>query len=140
MNIYVGNLAFDATEDEVRELFAEYGKVTSVALIKDKFTGQPRGFGFVEMSDDSEANKAIAALNGREFRRRALTVNQARPREEGGRGGGGFGGGRSGGGYGGGGGSRGGGSWGGGGGGRGGGGGGRGGGRGQGGGGRRDDW
>lgn len=86
MNIYVGNLSFDATEDEVRQLFAEYGKVTSVALIKDKFTGQPRGFGFVEMADDSEANKAIQALNGREFRRRALTVNQARPREEGSRG------------------------------------------------------
>lgn len=89
MNIYVGNLSFDATEDEIRELFAEFGKVTSVALIKDKFTGQPRGFGFVEMADDSEANKAIQALNGREFRRRALTVNQARPREEGMRGGGG---------------------------------------------------
>lgn len=94
MNIYVGNLSFDATEDEVRQLFAEYGKVTSVALIKDKFTGQPRGFGFVEMADDSEANKAIQALNGQEFRRRALTVNQARPREEGSRGrgsGGGYG-------------------------------------------------
>lgn len=136
MNIYVGNLAFDATEDEIRQLFTEYGKVSSVALIKDKFTGQPRGFGFVEMPDDTEANKAIAALNGREFRRRALTVNQARPREEGARGrgpgGGGFGG-RGGGG---------GGNWGGG---RGGGGGGRGddrrrGGGSSGGGGRRDDW
>jgi RNA recognition motif-containing protein len=92
MNIYVGNLSFDATEDEVRELFAEFGEVKSVSLIRDKFTGQPRGFGFVEMANDAEANKAIAALNGRELRRRSLTVNQARPREEGGGGGGGRGG------------------------------------------------
>ncbi len=82
MNIYVGNLPFSVTEDQVSELFAPYGQVTSVALIKDKMTGQFRGFGFVEMASDEEANKAILALNGKEFNRRALVVNQARPREE----------------------------------------------------------
>jgi cold-inducible RNA-binding protein len=101
MNIYVGNLSFDATEDEVRELFAAFGQVTSVSLIKDKFTGRPRGFGFVEMANDAEAQKAIAELNGKDFKGRSMTINQARPREEGGgfgRGGGGFGGDRRGGG------------------------------------------
>ena len=82
MNIYVGNLPFRATEDEVRELFAAFGEVTSVALIKDKLTGQPRGFGFVEMSNVAEAQKAIAALNGRDFSGRSIVVNPARPREE----------------------------------------------------------
>ena len=82
MNIYVGNLSFDATEDEVRELFAAHGTVTSVSLITDKFSGQPRGFGFVEMADDGEANNAIQALNGKAFKNRNLTVNVARPREE----------------------------------------------------------
>lgn len=95
MNIYVGNLSFDATEDEVRELFAAFGQVTSVSLIKDKFTGRPRGFGFVEMASDGEAQKAIAELNGKDFKGRSMTINQARPREEGGGfgrgGGGGFG-------------------------------------------------
>ena len=84
MNIYVGNLSFDATEDEVRELFAAFGQVTSVSLIKDKFTGRPRGFGFVEMANDGEAQKAIAELNGKDFKGRSMTINQARPREEGG--------------------------------------------------------
>ena len=84
MNIYVGNLSFDATEDELRELFAAFGQVASVSLIKDKFTGRPRGFGFVEMSNDSEAQKAIAGLNGKDFKGRSMTINQARPREEGG--------------------------------------------------------
>lgn len=96
MNIYVGNLSFDATEDEVRELFAAHGTVTSVSLITDKFSGQPRGFGFVEMADDGEANNAIQALNGKAFKNRNLTVNVARPREE--RGSRGFGGGGGGGG------------------------------------------
>ena len=82
MNIYVGNIAFDASEDEVRGLFASYGEVTNVNLLKDKFTGQPRGFGFVDMALDAEAQKAIHELNGRELRGRKLTVNQARPREE----------------------------------------------------------
>jgi len=82
MNIYVGNLPYNASEDEVRELFAAYGTVTSVALIKDKVTGQPRGFGFVEMASDSEANTAIEALNGRDFGGRKLAINPARPRED----------------------------------------------------------
>lgn len=92
MNIYVGNLPFNATEEEVQALFTPFGTVTSVALIKDKMTGQPRGFGFVEMSDDTEAQKAITALNGKEFKNRAMVVNAARPREERGFGGGGGGG------------------------------------------------
>jgi RNA recognition motif-containing protein len=82
MNIYVGNLPFDASEDEVRELFAAFGQVASVALIKDKMTGRPRGFGFVEMADMGEAQAAIQALNGKEFKNRSLAVNPARPREE----------------------------------------------------------
>lgn len=82
MNIYVGNLPYNASEDEVRELFAAYGTVTSVALIKDKVTGQPRGFGFVEMSDDTEANAAIEGLNGKDFAGRKLAINPARPRED----------------------------------------------------------
>jgi len=100
MNIYVGNLSFDATEDEVRELFAAFGQVTSVSLIKDKFTGRPRGFGFVEMATDGEAQKAIAELNGKDYKGRSMTINQARPREDsGGFGrGGGYGGDRQGGG------------------------------------------
>jgi cold-inducible RNA-binding protein len=99
MNIYVGNLSFDATEDEVREMFAAFGQVSTVALIKDKFTGQSRGFGFVEMPNVPEAQKAIQDLNGKELKGRNLTVNPARPREEGGdRGGRGGGGGFSGGG------------------------------------------
>ncbi len=93
MNLYVGNLPFNATEDEVRELFAAYGEVTSVAIIKDKFSGKSRGFAFVEMPDEA-AQKAIQGLNNKDFKGRAMTVNQARPREErggyGGRGGGGY--------------------------------------------------
>ena len=90
MNIYVGNLPFDATEDEVRELFAGYGQVTAVTLIKDKFTGQARGFGFVEMGNVAEAQKAIQELNGKPFKNRNMVVNPARPREERTGGGGGF--------------------------------------------------
>jgi RNA recognition motif-containing protein len=82
MNIYVGNLPYSATEDEVRELFAAFGQVTTVTLITDKFSGQPRGFGFVEMQDDAEAEQAIQGLNGKEFGKRNLVVNPARPREE----------------------------------------------------------
>jgi RNA recognition motif-containing protein len=82
MNIYVGNLPYNATEDEVRQAFSQYGQVASVALIKDKVTGQPRGFGFVEMPDDGEAQSAIEAMNGRDFKNRSLVVNPARPREE----------------------------------------------------------
>ncbi len=96
--IYVGNLPFSATEAEVEELFAAYGEVVSVALPTDRETGRPRGFGFVEMSNE-DATKAIAALNGKDFGGRSLNVNEARPREAGGaRGGFGGGGGRSGGG------------------------------------------
>jgi RNA recognition motif-containing protein len=88
--IYVGNLPFSATEDEVRELFEEFGSVSSVSLISDRETGRPRGFGFVEM-EDSGADQAIRALDGHELGGRNLKVNEARPREGGGggRGGGG---------------------------------------------------
>ncbi|MBX7110350.1 MAG: RNA-binding protein [Dehalococcoidia bacterium] len=99
--IYVGNLPFSSREDDVRELFAQYGEVISVVLPTDRETGRPRGFGFVEMSGE-DATKAIDALNGKDFGGRALNVNQAREREDRPRGGGGGGGGRYGGGYGGG--------------------------------------
>jgi RNA recognition motif-containing protein len=79
--IYVGNLSFDATEDEVREMFSEFGAVESLAMINDRDTGRFRGFAFVEM-EDSAANAAIKALNGKEIGSRELTVNEARPREE----------------------------------------------------------
>jgi RNA recognition motif-containing protein len=92
--IYVGNLPFSTTEDELRELFEEHGAVESVKLVNDRETGRPRGFGFVEMSDGL-ADSAIQALNGKDLGGRSLRVNEARPREEGGfqRGGGGGGGG-----------------------------------------------
>jgi RNA recognition motif-containing protein len=92
--IYVGNLPFSANEDQVRELFEEYGSVDSVHMVTDRDTGRPRGFGFVEMSNGGD--EAIDALNGRDMGGRSLTVNEARPRED--RGGGGGGGGRGGGG------------------------------------------
>jgi cold-inducible RNA-binding protein len=118
--LYVGNLSFKATEEDVAALFAEAGvQPDSLTLLRDRFTGQPRGFGFAEIRDDAEAEKVIAALNGREFLGRALVVNEARPQREGGGGGGGGRGGH-GGGHGGGGGGRGGHGGGGGGGGRGG--------------------
>jgi RNA recognition motif-containing protein len=89
----VGNLSFKATEEEVAALFAEAGvQPDSLTLLRDRFTGQPRGFGFAEIRDDAEAEKAIAALNGKEFLGRALVVNEARPQREGGGGGGGRGG------------------------------------------------
>ncbi len=115
-NLYVGNLSFSCTADDLRELFGQHGSVTSAQVVSDRETGRSRGFGFVEMSDGGEA--AISALNGTDFMGRSLTVNEARPRESGGGGGrsgggggrggyGGGGGGRSGGGgYGGGGGGR----------------------------------
>lgn len=89
MNIYVGNLPREATETDLQEAFQPFGQVTSVNIIKDKFSGVPRGFGFVEMSTPSEAQAAIAELNGKELKGRTLTVNEARPRPETGRGGGG---------------------------------------------------
>ncbi len=82
MNIYIGNLPFTASEDDIRQLFSTYGQVDVVSLIKDKFTNQSRGFGFVEMPNLKEAQAAIQALNGKEFMNRNLTVNPARPREE----------------------------------------------------------
>ncbi len=88
MNIYVGNLSHEATEQELREAFEAFGQVTSVKIITDKFSGVSRGFGFVEMSTKAEAQSAIAGLNGKELKGRALTVNEARPRPEGRRGGG----------------------------------------------------
>jgi RNA recognition motif-containing protein len=103
MNLYVGNLSHSASEGEVRELFEQFGAVSSVSLITDRETGRSRGFGFVTMDNDSEAQSSIDSLNGTEFLGRQLTVNEARPREGGG---GGYGGGGSRGGYGGGGGSR----------------------------------
>ena len=79
-NIYVGNLPFRTTEENVRDLFARYGAVQSVKLISDRETGKPRGFGFVEMDDDSAADEAIRALDGAEFEGRSLKVNEAKPR------------------------------------------------------------
>jgi len=84
--IYVGNLAFSATEQELRDLFGQFGSVGSIALITDRETGQPRGFGFVEMEDG--ADKAISQLDGKEVGGRTLKVNEAKPRENGGGGGG----------------------------------------------------
>ena len=82
MNIYVGNLPFNLSEDELRGAFAAFGAVTSATVIKDQFTGQSRGFGFVEMPSSDEATAAINGLNGKELKGRALKVNEARPREE----------------------------------------------------------
>ena len=95
-NIYVGNLPFQTTSDELRELFAEYGTVTRAQVATDRDTGRSRGFGFVEMADGGD--EAIAALSGTNFQGRTLTVNEARPREDRPRGGGGYGGGGGGGG------------------------------------------
>jgi RNA recognition motif-containing protein len=89
MNIYVGNLSYDASEADIRAAFERFGEVTSVNIIKDKFSGEPRGFGFVEMPAKDTAEAAIAGLNGQELKGRALSVNEARPRTEGGGGGGG---------------------------------------------------
>ncbi|MEW6014831.1 MAG: RNA-binding protein [Candidatus Zixiibacteriota bacterium] len=88
MNIYVGNLSTDATEDDLRQAFEGFGQVTSVNIIKDKFSGESRGFGFVEMSSKEEALAAISGLNGKQLRDRSLNVNEARPRTDGGGGGG----------------------------------------------------
>src|ERR1700689_2344507 len=89
-NIFVGNLSFSTTEDSIRALFEQYGTVERVNLITDRDTGQARGFGFVEMSVNADADRAIAELNGRELDGRALNVNEARPKtDRGGSGGGG---------------------------------------------------
>jgi RNA recognition motif-containing protein len=107
MNIFIGNLSRQVTDADLREAFEAHGAVASANVIKDKFTGESRGFGFVEMADQAQAQAAIAALNGKDLKGRALNVAEAKPRTEGGggggaRSGGGYGGGRSGGGYGGG--------------------------------------
>ena len=80
MNIYVGNLPYNVTEDELRAAFSEFGEVTSATLIMDKFSGQSKGFGFVEMGNNSDADKAIKALNESAFKGRNIKVNQAKPR------------------------------------------------------------
>ncbi len=82
MNIYVGNLPYTTTNDDLHAMFAQFGNVTSANVIQDKFTGRSKGFGFVEMSDNGEAQAAIAELNGKDVDGRPLTVNEARPRED----------------------------------------------------------
>ena len=91
-NIYVGNLVWDCSPDDLLALFQEYGAVARAQVINDRETGRSRGFGFVEMSDDGEAQRAIDALNGADYKGRPLTVNEAKPREDRGGGGGGRGG------------------------------------------------
>jgi len=91
-NIFVGNLSYQATEDDLQSAFSQFGAVERVSIVRDRESGQSRGFGFVEMPNDEEAGTAIMALNGREVKGRAIKVNEARPREErtsGGAGGGG---------------------------------------------------
>ncbi len=97
MRIFVGSLPFSTEEDDLREYFEEYGEVGSVTIIMDKFTGKSRGFGFVEMADDAEAQKAIDELNGAEIGGRTIVVNKAEDKRDDRRGGGGFGGGGGGG-------------------------------------------
>ena len=82
MNIYIGNLPYTITEDELKESFSSFGEVSSVNIITDRFSGQSKGFGFVEMPEDTEAEAAIKALDGQEIKGRNLKVNQARPRRE----------------------------------------------------------
>jgi cold-inducible RNA-binding protein len=89
-NIFVGNLSFGATEEDVRAMFEAYGTVDRVSIVTDRDTGRARGFGFVEMSVNAEADQAISALNGRELDGRALNINEARPKESAGGGGGGY--------------------------------------------------
>lgn len=84
MNIYVGNLSYNATEDELKQAFESYGRVDSARIIVDKYTDQSKGFGFVEMPDNSEAQAAISGLDGKEMGGRPLRVNEARPKTDGG--------------------------------------------------------
>jgi len=83
MKIYVGNLAYSSTEDDLKAAFEAFGQVDSVSIIQDKYSGRSKGFGFVEMADKEQAEKAIAELNGKDLGGRALNVNEARPRTEG---------------------------------------------------------
>jgi len=82
MKLYVGNLSFETTENDLQDLFEQHGKVSEVALVMDRATGRSRGFAFVTMGDTTEGNAAMAALNGKEVGGRTLTVNEARPRED----------------------------------------------------------
>ena len=82
MNIYIGNLPYSATENDIRDKFSQYGEVTSVTVITDKFSGQSKGFGFVEMANNSDADEAIKALNDTPFNGRNIKVNQAKPRSD----------------------------------------------------------
>ena len=88
--MYVGNLSYDATDSDIRELFEAHGTVSDVFIVKDRESGRPRGFAFVSMETPEEMNAAIEGLNGEEFAGRALTINEARPREERPQGGGGY--------------------------------------------------
>ena len=97
MNIYVGNLSFSVTEEDLRQAFEAFGQVTSTSIIKDKFSSQSKGFGFIEMPVKGEAQAAIEGLNGKEIKGRTMNVNEARPRSDDHRSGGGGVGGRSGG-------------------------------------------
>ncbi len=81
VNIYVGNISYNSTEDDLREAFGQYGEVTAVRVITDRDTGRSKGFGFVEMSDDDQAREAMQALDGNDFMGRDIKVNEARPRE-----------------------------------------------------------
>ncbi len=82
MNIYIGNLAYTVTEDELREAFSEFGQVDSASIINDKFSGRSKGFGFVDMPNDSEAREAIESMNEKDLNGRTIKVNEAKPREE----------------------------------------------------------
>lgn len=88
MNIYIGNLSFNTTEDQIRQAFTAFGEVSTVNIITDKYSGESKGFGFVEMGSKSEAIAAISGLNGQEIDGRSVKVNEAKPREQGNRGGG----------------------------------------------------
>jgi RNA recognition motif-containing protein len=80
--IYVGNIPFNATEQDLRDLFSEYGEIESLKIMKDKFTEESKGFGFIEMVSEEDAKKAIAALNGKDFKGKSLTVAEARPQQK----------------------------------------------------------
>jgi RNA recognition motif-containing protein len=83
MKLYVGNMSFDSSETELRKAFEAFGAVDSVTIIMDRDTGRPKGFGFIEMSNDAEAKKAVEGMNGKDFMGRTLNVNEARPRTDG---------------------------------------------------------
>ncbi|ABL65306.1 MAG: RNA-binding protein [Chlorobiaceae bacterium] len=82
MNIYIGNLAYTVSEDDLRDAFSQFGQVDSANIINDKFSGRSKGFGFIEMSNDSEAREAIESMNDQDLKGRTIKVNEAKPREE----------------------------------------------------------